>query len=377
MNKKIILIFLIWTLILYLAIYFSHRFIPQANLNKYIDIGTGLKGSYPYLVWVWGNFDGAHYLSIARSGYFTYEHAFFPLYPLLIRLIRKSFNMQYLISAQLINTLVFVITLFLIQKLMRLDGKQKLFDLFLIVLFTFPTSFFYKAVYNDSLFFFLATLTIFFSRKRKFVLASIAGFFATLTRLNGLALIFLILFEYLSTNKKELLNIKNVIKHKIYSIILLPVAFIGYLIYTQIYFKDWTIVFSSMSVWGQDRFIIPIQVFWRYFKIIFLYPTFKLNYWIAILELLLVLLYIFLIVWSYKKIRFSYWIFIVISILIPSFTGTFQGMPRYGLHLYPFFLSLALFLDRRSSIFKICYFIGSFILFIILVTLFSQGYFVA
>src|SRR3990167_799324 len=65
-------------------------------------IGTVIlpfKPSFPYsealltphgspLFWSWANFDGVHYLGIAAKSYFAqFTQAFFPLYPLLIRIL--------------------------------------------------------------------------------------------------------------------------------------------------------------------------------------------------------------------------------------------------------------------------------------------------
>jgi hypothetical membrane protein len=65
-----------------------------------------------------------------------------------------------------------------------------------------------------------------------------------------------------------------------------------------------------------------------------------LNYWVAVVEFLAVIFSVFLLLWSWRKIRSLYWVFFAVSLLIPALTGTFQGMPRYALHLYPFFLEL-------------------------------------
>ena len=59
------------------------------------------KASFPYwetllapnghpLYWSWGNFDGVHYLTIAKAGYIAqFTQAFFPLFPLLMRYLAQ------------------------------------------------------------------------------------------------------------------------------------------------------------------------------------------------------------------------------------------------------------------------------------------------
>ncbi len=65
------------------------------------------------------------------------------------------------------------------------------------------------------------------------------------------------------------------------------------------------------------------------------------------------------------------------SILIPSLTGTFAGMPRYGLHLYPFFLSVAMLLEKRPLMVKATYVAISLALLFIGICYFTRGYFFA
>ena len=134
---------------------------------------------------------------------------------------------------------------------------------------------------------------------------------------------------------------------------------------------------KSMVAWEQDKFVFPLQVFWRYLKIIFLYPEkFDFVYWVAILELASTVFYFLLATYSLKKLRLSYAILMFVSLLITTLTGTFQSMPRYVLHLFPAFLSLAILTEKNKIIFW-----GTVILFLIMsltfVALFTRGYFIA
>lgn len=386
--KKIFFLFFSWRVLLCIFAALAAFILPLKT--SYIT-DFEFRRHWPYIVWIWANFDGFHYIYIAKYGYGGFEHPFFPLYPILIYLLHLIFGIQRIIGGQIISNTSFFLSLIVMGKLLIKDKKDKLIKIIIFVILLFPTSLFYAAVYNDSLFLLLALLTIYMARKKSWFLSGIFGALATLTRLNGLALIFIIFFEYIQSNetsatwryKQTVKNIKilfkpsNIVKDKIYSILLIPSAFLGYLVYTRVSFGNWSKVFSSMEAWDQNHLVFPPQVFWRYLKILVINSPSTYSYMTALSELMFVVLYILLIVFSYKKIRFSYWIFFIISIIIPSLTGTFQGMPRYGLHLYPFFLSLAIFLKGKSKYFKIAYFIISTSLLFWFLTLFSRGYFVA
>ncbi len=353
--------------------------------GQYKDFGLHL----PYLVSIWGNFDGFFYLAIARDGYLSGQQPFFPLYPFIIRLITTRFDMPYVLSAQIVSLVAFMAALIVVARLLAYDKKLFLFPLMIAVILTFPTSYSYGATYNDALFFLLATLTLYLGRTRRFVWAGIAGAAATLTRLNGLALFPFLLVEYMLPSGdewhpkvilqslRESLRLKSLRASHIWAAILIPLAFLGYALWINGEFGSWQTLFSTMSVWGQDKVTFPIQVVWRYMKIFFSHHPASLSYWVATLEFASFALYMTTLIWSFKKIRLSYWIFAAVSILIPSLTGSFAGMPRYGLHLYPLFLTLALCLSKQSGFGKTIYFLAVLALLFFCIALFTRGIFIA
>ncbi len=394
MIKKILGYFLTWKILIFILVILLE---PHIKDTVFYEAKNLFSDRYDQLIWRFANMDGIIYLRVAKNGYTSYELPFFPLYPLLIRFFSVNFlhSKYFTPTSQVISNISFFFALIVSWKLFELEKKRNLFTLFLILVLTFPTSFFYGASYNDSLFFLLAVTTIYLTKKSHILLAGIFGALATLTRLNGLVLFIFIVAEYFSkitkfeyfnqiplskkflSRIKKIFLVKNVLKEKAYISLLIPLAFFSYLYFIQMRFGHWHLLFSTMKNWGQDRIIFPPQVFWRYFKILFIHPTFKLNYWIAGIELLSVLFYIFILTVSFKKIRISYWLLIFVSFLIPSMTGTFQGMPRYALHLYPFFLFLAEYINQTKPFVRIIYFSISIFLLIVLLSLYTSGYFVA
>ncbi len=332
---------------------------------KFTQFGLDL----PYGLWVWGNLDGFYYMAVAQQeGYLHGQQPFFPLFPAAMWVVRKLTGLPLLIAGQLVSLAALVAALFVIRKLLVLDRLASLVPLVFLIVLSWPTSFYYGAVYNDSLFFFLATLSIYWGRQKRWLAASLAGAFATLTRLNGLALFWYLIVEYLTAVK--IANWKP-----FFSFLLIPGAFAGYLSYVQYKFGSWYALFDAMKVWEQDKPVFPLQVFWRYFKILITADPAKLNYWVAVGELGFVLFLIALLIYAYKKIRPSYWVFFFVSVLIPTITGTFAGFPRYGLHLFPMYLTICLLLISRHWLIKLACFTISFILFLAYMTLFTRGYF--
>lgn len=339
----------------------------------------------------WANFDGFNYLLIARRGYGPERVAFFPLYPLSIRALLPTDSFPSVVSGHAVSFLALAGSLFLLYLLLQLDTRDsRLIPIFFATVLLFPTAYSYSAIYNDSLFLFFASATLYLSRTKHVVWASLCAALATLARLNGLALLPFLFVDYFSPEQTHgswsIVSYKQRIqKHfwnrttlwSMISMTLIPLAFLGYLLYLQHTFGDWHILFTSMKTWGQDRMIFPLQTMVRYARIFILVTPRSVTYWVAVLEVGFFLWYCTMLWWSWGKIRFSYWVFFFFSILIPALTGTFQGMPRYGLHLYPLFLATTMWLMSQPRSIKLLYFSLSAALYLTCVTLFTHGFFIA
>jgi hypothetical protein len=392
MLKKIISGYIIWKILIFIFAALAIYILPVNDLYS----GGKLAHDYPYWLRVWANFDGFHYMRVAYRGYFTFNLPFFPLYPFMIRSFIELIpgNSYYLLTGLIISHLTFICALIIMIRLLKVDKKLHHLGFFLMVLFLFPTSFYYGAVYNDSLFLMFAVLCIYFSRKNHWVYAGIAGALATLTRLNGLALTIYVVFEYLTSDTEKIpktwdfkrlwtavktkFSPKQIWDSRIYAVSLIPLAYIGFLTYIQIKFGDWRLIHKAMAAWDQDKVTFPLQVFWRYIKILTLNSPGERTYWVAMVELGFVLFYTFMLWVSWRKIRLSYWILIAISFLIPSLTGTFAGMPRYALHLYPFFLAITTFFAEEEPPYaQWIYFIISIAMLFMCLTFYTRGYFIA
>lgn len=156
--KKIILIFLLWRILLFAPLIIANRAIPYrpntgyTNLKDYVPPHETI---LPQDLSAWANFDGVLYLRIAHQGY-TNDGRFFPAYPLLIHTLqnifpnKESYGATQFFIAFVISNFAFVISLFLLYKLLRLDYSENITWQSLFFLLTFPTAFFYGALYTES-----------------------------------------------------------------------------------------------------------------------------------------------------------------------------------------------------------------------------------
>ncbi len=386
MLRKLIVLFFIWRIAVTLYALFVGSFIPlQMQFTGFHRYGVGM----PSWLWMWGNFDGQHYMEIARRGYQALEYGFFPLFPIAIRVVNILTD-SHLLSGIIISAFALIGALYTLNRLLKFDRYSSLIPLFFVSLLLFPTAYSLGAVYNDSLFLFLSSLCLLWGRQGKWGWASVAGALATLARLNGLVLVGFLIVEWVQQNfqtkplldpplKGEARLEKNTspMRGGAVGFLLIPLAFIGYLFYINQTTGSWNNLFVSMTPWGQSKMVFPGIVVWRYLKILFLNHYYSLVYGVALLEFASLIFYGVFIVYSFFKLRLSYSLFFLASITLPTLTGTLQGMPRYGLHLYPLFLGIALFLSTKPQWAKVVWFTISFILLGILVGFFTRGYFVA
>ena len=372
LKIKLVLIVLGWIGILLAAGLAAPKFISQTSFigsRNHFDERLPkwlYDGRLPRWIWMWASLDGNHYLSIARDGYYGLEYGFFPLYPILIRFLNSLTGLQFVISGLVISYLSFLGMMVMGWKLLRLDysadRSKSIFYWFLV----FPTAFFLISVYNDSLYLFLALSSWYLARKKRIWGGAAVGYFAALTRITGLALLPALAVEMITSRRK----VKELLP-----LILIPLGTLSYFLYLEVFRGGWRLFLSSMAIWGQERFVFPLQTLWRYLNIIFGFQTLDRAYLVASMELSVVILSILLLIKGWKSVRLSYLVYAIVVLLLPSSSGTLAGMPRYFLHAFPLIIILSSLFKHRWLIisFRLVFFVTQLVLF----AYFSQGHFVS
>lgn len=334
--KKLLLIALIVRLTLQLAAVLAINYLPFKPTYPHWDIALVNQG--PEWLWFWGGFDGVHYLNISEKGYeYGLTQAFFPLYPLLIRWLNIFDNR--LITGLIISHLSLIGFLYYFVKLGRLDFTKETVNWAGILLLVYPASFFLFGVYTESLFLLLAAGCFYLVRRKHWGGAAALAGLASATRLVGIFLLPALLWEYYRVNKKP--RLMEVTKYGL-------VAASGLLLYLNYLgrrFGDWLIFIHSQPGFGAGRqvetLVLPYQVIARYAKMLLSVSPQNDIYPVLIFELAATLGLTALIIYAFvKKLRLSYLIFIIPALLLPTLTGTFASMPRYGLAAFPLFYLL-------------------------------------
>ncbi len=354
-----------WRILLFIPLFFS-TFVPEVSgyIYDHTSISTFLSS--------WANFDGVHYLNIALKGYTT-EMRFFPLYPLLVKILSwwSDKDTVFFYIAFITSHLLLLLGLFQYYRLIRLDYREKTTWLTIICILIFPTSFFFGSIYSESLFLFLVISSLYYARTKNWYLAGLMAAFASATRVVGLILLPVLIIEFMQTKKKSF--VQGI------PILLAPLGFIFYSIYCFIMWKNPLLFLHLQGNLQNGRsvnsLVFPLQTIYRYFRMIFTVSPLQYDWWIVMLEFAVFIWGIVLLFLMWKhRIRPSYFVFTILGFSIPILSGTLSGLPRYVLPLFPFFLTIAL-IKNRWIIFL--YAVICLILSFILILFFTRGYYIA
>ncbi len=406
-NKFIFILYLffIWRITLFIVAITSQYLLAYDPSFPYAD-SILISYHLPQWLYSWANFDGVHYLTIVTKGYIgtAFIQAFFPFYPLLVAsldyLIKNT-----LLSGLLISNFSFIALLFYFYKLIKDEYSEKLAKYSILALMFFPTSFYFGAVYTESLFLLLVILTFYFAKQHRYLASISTIILATATRIVGVFLIPALIIEIIfndfnfyqffklyftkpsTTRYQKLLKqfkLKLKLNKKQIKYILLSVfgltGMLLYMLFLQKNFNDPLYFFHVQAEFGggvrQETLVSYPQVVYRYIKILLTARPFNYTYLIALRELTVGIGGLLIILYSFTKVHLSYFIFSFLAFILPTLTGTFSSMPRYILVSFSIFIVLTSWLDESIK-FRYFYFSFSTILLAINTILFIQGYWVA
>lgn len=367
----VIFSFLIWRIGLLVIAFLSIHFLSLFSFNY---LGGGIL-NYRTNPLFWGhiNFDGEHYLAIAQYGYKPLEYFFFPLYPVLIRALAfLKTNELFALIGIFISNLSFLIALIGIYKLIKLDFKESVAKLTLILFLIFPTSFYFGAYYTESIFLAFIVWSFYLIRKQKYLSASILTALASATKIIGGVMFLILLIEWFLRKKKNISNLLAIV-------FVSPLGILLYIYYLWKQTGDGLFFLHQISIFGQQRssnLISLPQVIYRYIFQILPHVSYSFfpNVFTTYLEFTISIVFFVLIIYGFWKLRISYSIYALIAYIIPTLSGSFSSMPRYILVIFPVFILTALLLDKVPKFYKYLLFSVMLILMIISTAMFWRGY---
>lgn len=291
---------------------------------------------------MWSRWDAGWYLDIAKHGYkFEFgtpsNTSFYPMYSLLMRAVHRVLLMPgtdagWLLAGLIVSNLALIAALIYLFLLIRLDFDESTAARSVLYLLVFPTTFFFSAVYTESLFLALVVSAIYYARTNRWVAAGIIGAAATLCRPPGFLILLPLVVEYLQQKRFQL----RAMKAEALALALIPLALASFVTYLSIRFGSWRVYFDSAIPWSRP-FTWQTETIWRFFHTPH-YLGLKDN---APLELVFLVCFLILAILACLRLRLSYGIYAAASFFFVTLWGT-MSIARYALVIFPFALVLGL-----------------------------------
>jgi hypothetical protein len=252
----------------------SYEWIPLGRDVRYDHSGISRSFSALGNALVSGfvRWDSVWYIDIAAHGYAVkgVEPAFFPLYPLLIRL-GSLVTGSYVLSGLLISLVAFLVALVLLNRLARLDLPEDVARRAVVLLAVFPAALFFSAIYTESIFLVLELGAIYAARRGKWWLAGILGALGAATRNTGALLVPVLAVLYLYGPREpgapvvpgaRGLRPRHPVRWNILAIAIVPLGLVAYMIYLQVHVGDVGAAWNATSAYFHREFAGPFSGLW-------------------------------------------------------------------------------------------------------------------
>ena len=192
--------------------------------------------------------DSVWYLAIAGGGYDDAgREAFFPLYPLLVK-VAGAVTGSPLVGGALLSTALLGVALVLLHRLVALDHSRAVARNAVLVTALFPMSFFFSAVYSESLFLALSIGAVYAARRERWAWAGALGALAAGTRSAGVLLLVPLLIIYL-TDSGRLRARPRPLRPDVLWLALVPLGLVAYCAYLGLSGHDALAPFHAQEVW--------------------------------------------------------------------------------------------------------------------------------
>jgi Mannosyltransferase (PIG-V) len=287
--------------------------------------------------------DAAWFLRIATGGYVANDGsaAFFPLYPMAIRVVAWLPGVGPLGAALIVSNVCFFGALVMLHGLTRLEGwSPHLARTTILFVAIFPTAFFFLAPYSESPFLLLSVSAFWFARRDRWALAGLIGALAALTRSIGLILVLGLAVEAIQRSRED----DGPLLPRLAGAAAVAIGPALYFLYWNAAHGDLMAPLDAQRAW-QREFTVPIATLadavtsaWRYG-----------TYWL--LDLAVVGVVLIAVLAGVRMLRGGYLAYALASLAVPLCMPLpdrpLLSMPRFVVVLFPAFWVLARAVERR------------------------------
>lgn len=308
---------------------------PDDVLRPYQGIDPASGGVAGLFLGVWQRFDTLWYLKIAQMGYSPADGStvYFPLYPLLTRVVGKAMLGNYLVAALIISNVAYIAMLFCLYKLTEAELGRAAAQRSTLYLAVFPTAFFFLAAYTESLFLTLTLASFLCAFQKRWWMAGVFGLLASLTRLQGIVLLAPLVSMYVRATGLQLRKLRP----NLLGLLTIPCGALLFLAYQRLVLGSAGLAsvyqgqLRAQFVWPWENIIAAMA------KIVSLDGTF-----IDVLNLSVAVIFLIMTVLSFRKLGMEYGIYMTVTLTVLLIRRTtlqpLVSMSRYVLVLFPAFM---------------------------------------
>ena len=284
--------------------------------------------------------DALWFLKIATHGYGVNDGsaAFFPLYPLLVRIVSWVVGGHPLFASLVVSNGAFFLALLVLYDLTAREFSERVAHTTIVFVALFPTSFFFLAPYSESTFLLLSVATFWFARRDRWALAALAGALAALTRSIGVVLVpalVILAFEQWRREGRSLMP-------RLVASAAMLVGPLMYLAWWQAAHGDFLAPLHAQRNWSRT-FASPLTTLVRAIQLSVHVGIQNQGYWI--IDLLLVSVVIVAVVAGWRRLPVPYLVYALGSLVIPlSYPfppRPLLSMPRFVVVIFPAFWVMA------------------------------------
>ncbi|MCC6499782.1 MAG: hypothetical protein IT313_05885 [Anaerolineales bacterium] len=333
---------------------------------------------------IWSRWDAGYYLAIVFHGYAGHPDAagFFPLYPMLISLFYRFSGVNPELIGLFISNGACLIATLIFYKIARLVKDDHGYALrSTLALLVFPTSFFYFALYAESLYLLFALLGVYLAlRSRQSNIGSgLALGLSSIARPVGGVLDIVMMIEFVRRRKfdaKSILSLGFGLALSILGVVL-------YVYYLYILFGSWTAISEAQAHWHR-QWQFPLITYWEGLKALVNFPHLRVDWfeyasnvmdlgfasfaiWIAIVS----------VVWA-KRGELPWGLTIYAVVLLLFFLSSQNELPtplwgvtRWAASIFPFYFVLGNMF--KSNKLQALYYTGSALLLILFTAWWTSG----
>jgi Gpi18-like mannosyltransferase len=346
-----------------LAVFFS-TFRPITDLEKQISIWPPLPEGWNWLNRVflapWLRWDALIYVKLTSIGYSTGDGStsFHPLYILLNKPL-NFLGIDPLLSLFITGSLATLAYFWIFYKIAEVDSTPGDGKLALIILASFPVSIVLFMPYTEGVFLLFSALALYLMRKRSWLLAGIAIFLASLTRQQGIFLVFPIIWYVWEDAGKSFQGLLKSWRGLLVAVTS-PAGLMTWNFYRIFWLKDgpielnsWQGFVYSVLISPSAKKLIPDQaLMWPWNAAALSLPKLITNPDIAdVMNILIGLSFViyFAIAWKNMEPAHRIYSLVILFVSLSMFTGIrliYLSLPRHLMLAFPVFIGFAISLKK-------------------------------